>query len=276
MVKDIVPGSGGSTPSGLIVAGNKIIFTANDGINGDEVWRSDGTTAGTVMVQNIVTPGGSRPGNYTLSGTNIFATVTTEEYGTELWVANTATVLPLTLLEFNGRLINGNGALTWKTTDEQNTASFDIERSTDGRTYTAIRNTAAFNSPGVHQYYYTDYNIVSLGSPVVYYRLKQKDMDGRATYSRIVALSVDNSRSIVLFYPNPVINEANLTITVNKPEKLQGRIIDNAGRVVKQQQWDLSAGSTSLPVDIKGLARGMYWLELKGETINDRKGFVKQ
>lgn len=79
-----------------------------------------------------------------------------------------------------------------------------------------------------------------------------------------------------MFYPNPVINEANLTITVNKPEKLQGRIIDNAGRVVKQQQWDIPAGSTSLPVDVKGLAKGMYWLELKGITINEKRPFIRQ
>ena len=191
-------------------------------------------------------------------------------------MANTAAVLPLALLEFNGRLINGNGALSWKTTNEQNSISFDIERSVDGRTYTAIGNVAAFNTPGVHQYNYTDNNIVSLAVPVVYYRLKQKDIDGRSTYSRIVALPVDNSRSIVLFYPNPVINEASLTITVNKPEKLWGRIIDNAGRVVKQQQWDIPAGSTSLPVDVKGLARGMYWLELKGVAIDEKRPFIRQ
>jgi hypothetical protein len=38
----------------------------------------------------------------------------------------------------------------------------------------------------------------------------------------------------------------------------------------------LSPGTTSLTVDIKGLASGMYYLELKGETINERTQFIKQ
>jgi N-acetylneuraminic acid mutarotase len=194
----------------------------------------------------------------------------------DMWkLSNVLITLPLHLLEFNGRLQNGNALLNWKTENEQNTSFFEIERSTDGRNYTAVGNIVASNQPGFHNYDYADDNVTALGVPVVYYRLKQKDTDGRFTYSRIVALSIDNSRNIVLFYPNPVINEANLTITVSKQDKVQVRIIDNAGRIIKQQQWNVSAGSTTLPVDVNGLTKGIYFLELKGKTINERKQFVK-
>jgi N-acetylneuraminic acid mutarotase len=183
--------------------------------------------------------------------------------------------LPLHLLEFNGRLQNNYALLIWKTENEQNTSYFEIERSTDGRNYIAVGNIAAFSQPGIHQYNYTDNDIVSLGVPVVYYRLKQKDKDGRFTWSRIVALSIDNSKNLILIYPNPVINEANLTITVNKKEKVQVRIIDNTGRIIKQQQMNLTEGSNALSLDVSGLTKGIYFLELKGETVNERKQFVK-
>jgi N-acetylneuraminic acid mutarotase len=183
--------------------------------------------------------------------------------------------LPLHLLEFNGRLQNGNAMLNWKTENEQNVSHFEMERSTDGRNYTAIANVAALNQPGVHNYNYTDNNISALTIPVVYYRLKQKDIDGGFTYSRIVALPVDNSKNLVLFYPNPAINEASLTITIAKQDKVQLRITDNTGRIIKQQQLNPPAGSTSLPVDVSGLTKGIYFLELKGQTVNERKQFVK-
>ncbi|WP_276504210.1 T9SS type A sorting domain-containing protein [Terrimonas pollutisoli] len=189
---------------------------------------------------------------------------------------NDAFPLPLSLLEFKGRLINSSSLLTWKTTDEENTHSFDIERSTDGRTYITIGNIAAVNQPGVHQYHFTDNDITSLSASVIYYRLKQTDIDGRFTYSKIIALPIDYKKHIVLFYPNPVSNDANLTITIDGPEQVCSRIIDNAGKIVRQQQWNLSSGSTSLSIDIKRLANGMYYLELKGETINERKPFIKQ
>jgi trimeric autotransporter adhesin len=109
----------------------------------------------------------------------------------------------------------------------------------------------------------------------VYYRLKQTTATGKFVYSRIVALSI-NGKNIVLLYPNPVKDEASLVISVNKAQQLQCRIIDNAGKLIKQLQWKLAIGSTSLPVDVSNLSAGTYYLELKGETIHEVKRFVKQ
>lgn len=39
-----------SYPRNLVRAGRHVVFTANDGVNGRQLWATDGTTAGTVMV----------------------------------------------------------------------------------------------------------------------------------------------------------------------------------------------------------------------------------
>ena len=52
MVKDIDSGGSGN-PSNFAVMGNTLYFTANDGTNGNELWKSDGTTSGTMMVTDI-------------------------------------------------------------------------------------------------------------------------------------------------------------------------------------------------------------------------------
>lgn len=183
--------------------------------------------------------------------------------------------LPVTNLEFNGRLLNKDADIRWKTTDEFNTRSFDLERSIDGRAYNVISNTTAANRPGVHQYSYIDNNIESLNVPVVYYRLKQVDVDGKFKYSGIVALSIKKA-TIVIIYPNPVAEKASITISVGKPEKVQLRLVDNMGRVVKQQQLNLSANSTSLSLDVSDLPKAVYYLELKGDTVNEHKQLIKQ
>lgn len=190
-------------------------------------------------------------------------------FGNKAYVA-----LPVTLLDFNGQLSGNNGILSWKTENEQSSAYAAIERSTDGYNYTVIDKVASFNTMGTHQYNYTDSNINILGAPIVYYRLRLTALNGSFTYSGKIALGIDNAAT-VLFYPNPVTDKANLIFRLDKPEQVTGRVLDYSGRLIKQLQWNLVAGSTSVAVDFNGLAKGMYVLELKGKTINEHKQFSK-
>ena len=56
MVADIAPGSGDSNPGftgGMVSHEGKVWFNADDGVTGRELWVSDGTAAGTMMVADI-------------------------------------------------------------------------------------------------------------------------------------------------------------------------------------------------------------------------------
>jgi ELWxxDGT repeat protein len=60
-VRDINPGASGSNAASLTAAGDRLYFSANDGVNGDELWTTMGTTATTVMVDDLNTSGSSSP-----------------------------------------------------------------------------------------------------------------------------------------------------------------------------------------------------------------------
>jgi len=99
LVKDINPGGNymvpfGSFPENLTAVGNTLFFNADDGVNGEELWKSDGTEAGTVLVRDI-RPGSygsysysSSPDNLTAVGNTLFFTAFDDVNGEELWKSN--------------------------------------------------------------------------------------------------------------------------------------------------------------------------------------------
>jgi ELWxxDGT repeat protein len=53
LVKDIAPGEWWSSPSGFAYLNGAVYFTATDNVHGYELWKTDGTNAGTVMVKDV-------------------------------------------------------------------------------------------------------------------------------------------------------------------------------------------------------------------------------
>ena len=53
LLVDINPGAAAGLPDHLVSSGGLLLFGANDGVHGYELWRSDGTEAGSFMVKDI-------------------------------------------------------------------------------------------------------------------------------------------------------------------------------------------------------------------------------
>ena len=191
------------------------------------------------------------------------------------FVQTPSAVLPLKLLQFNGNLVQDDAKLKWVTENESGTDKFLIERSTDAEHFVAVGNVKANNTTATNTYYFTDPKIDALGALVIFYRLKQVDIDGRFVYSPVISLRLADKAAATI-YPNPAVSQTNLMVTVDKADEVQGRLVDNAGRVMKQFYWKLQAGKTILPIDVSNLAKGVYYLSLKGNIINNELKLIKQ
>ena len=85
-LSDVHSATAGSSPANLTAVGSTLFFTADNGSSGRELWKSDGTPAGTVQVADInLGPAGSNPGGLTNLAGTLYFSANDGTTGAELW-----------------------------------------------------------------------------------------------------------------------------------------------------------------------------------------------
>ena len=219
----------------------------------------DGTT-GQLRVQ---TPANLRPGTYTLNIT------TTDLYGGVTTQPVTFTIgnnpLPVTLVAFTASAVaNRDARLSWTTASEVNNDHFAVERSFDGTSFTLIGTVAGHGTTSAASTYaLTDAGVAAKASGPVYYRLRQVDYNGAASYSPVRSLSFTQAAMVSLsLYPNPAPASTQLDLRqLPTTATYQVLLLDATGRTVGQ--WTLGGGQVQ-PLDVHELATGAYLLRVSG------------
>ncbi|MCC6286880.1 MAG: T9SS type A sorting domain-containing protein [Chitinophagaceae bacterium] len=174
-------------------------------------------------------------------------------------------ILPLTWLDFTAVNCSNNVCLEWKTTNELNTAYFDVERSADGIAFEKIGNVPSANKPGEHTYNLKDYTPFY---GINYYRIKQTDKDGAYTFSKIVNVNI-NAAGVARLTPNPANNYFVLK-GILKAEKID--VFNISGQLVKQ--WTSVAGNQQL--NISNLQPGIYIIKVIADKNETSHKLIKQ
>ncbi|KHJ39000.1 hypothetical protein PBAC_08650 [Pedobacter glucosidilyticus] len=185
-------------------------------------------------------------------------------------ISQDVSVLPLNLLSFTGKLneFNKQVELKWITTSEVNTKNFEVQESTDGKNFSVVGTVAAKNTSGIHNYSFT---VNTNKSGVLYYKLRQIDLDGQFQFSDVIA--VEKNGSLLTVYPNPA--EDNLTVTIpegNTAASIAIYALD--GKMVYSKS--VSANELISNINISTLNTGIYTLVLnKGKESLSQK-FIKK
>jgi VCBS repeat-containing protein len=241
-----------------------------------------GSPTGTLIVPGQVIPYAQRGAVYyvangsanTMSTAFTYTAVDSEGAGSNntatYTVPLTVSPLPVVLTAFTARPSGSSALLDWATASEKNNAYFSVERSRTGlpTDFVAIGQLAGQgNTAAAHTYRFSDPNAAATGN-TVYYRLRQVDVDGTATYSPVRAVAFGTAagagcRASLALFPNPVA-AASTTLdlgTLPVTATYQVRLLDATGRT--SRQWAL-AGGQAQPLDLDGLVPGTYLLLVSG------------
>ncbi|MCE7044420.1 T9SS type A sorting domain-containing protein [Dyadobacter sp. CY312] len=182
--------------------------------------------------------------------------------------------LPVTLTVFKVVKEGSTALLSWRTTEETNADRFEIERSTDAKTWKHIGEKIAYNGGTA----VTDYSFVdhTPESGINYYRLKMIDFDNTYSHSRVQSLSFDQSAVALVVYPNPVSERLYLKDVEGKTLSMGSvtglSVVNSQGYIVLRSTGSVSSEG----LDVRHLPTGMYTVSitLANGTLSTHKLIV--
>ncbi len=189
------------------------------------------------------------------------------------------TTLPVKLESFNAFLTSSSKVdLKWATASEINVSHFVVEKSYDGVVFGEAATVFAYGNTTTKMNYAAADNIANTTSPVIYYRLRSVDIDGKTSYSeiRIIRLSKQTDNTVtILTYPNPAINELRITIPANwQNKKVVYELFSANGQAAKKVETSSSSQTETL--NISSLKSGFYIVKVSCGVETAQQKIVKQ
>lgn len=244
---------------GVGAADKLVVAHFNSGTNR---WESAKGTTGTEL-----TPGNTATGSVTSEVLSSFSPFT---FG-----AVPGSPLPVYLVNFNAKKVSATAAkLDWAITASSNPDRFEVLRSEDGSSFSAIGTVKA----AAQQLTFT-FQDNQLPKKTTYYQLRMIDQQGVVMMSKIVSVFNNGEGWLInSMMPTLVTSQAKLNISASSRANIRLAVTDMYGRIVHQQQSALSAGSQDVWLNLSTLPAGAY--QVTGILENGVKTgsirFVKQ
>jgi hypothetical protein len=185
--------------------------------------------------------------------------------------SGSANPLPVTWAYFTAKKTDGGNQLDWGTASEKNTSHFEIEYSVDGSNFIAMNNkiNAAGNSAHLLEYRC----IHKLSPPLIYYRIKQIDLDGLYDYSKTIILKNKDvtSKNFIKVLPSYVQGQEPLTIQgyeSNMPFVFY-EIINGQGQRILSDKIPTIDGYFHHSLSLEMYPTGLYYLRVFNSDLDN-------
>ncbi len=182
-------------------------------------------------------------------------------------ISNIVHTLNVKYRSFNAYAINNTSVtVSWVTEAETNNDHFEIERSFDQKNFSTVA--LVFGQEGntneSNKYNFTDKAKDLSSHKVIYYRLKQIDIDGQVTYSVVKMVRFNATiQSFVQVYPNPYVEKVNVNFISDDDGNAELRMINAKGQVVASKKASILNGNNNLELtNLSSQTSGLYVIQV--------------
>jgi hypothetical protein len=196
--------------------------------------------------------------------------------GTLAALAEVTDNVPVELSSFSAFALKNGVKLEWVTASELNNNGFEIERSLNTQADFITIGFVEGNgtTTDINNYSYTD-RLELTGIHKIYYRLKQIDYDGTASYSNVVNVDVNIPNGFVLNqnYPNPFNPSTKISYSIKTDAFVTIKVYDFLGNEVNTLvNQTKPLGNYELTFDASNLPSGTYFYTLRaGDFVATKK-----
>jgi len=172
-------------------------------------------------------------------------------------------LLPVELVDFNSRVNNQSIQLNWRTASEEMNAGFELQRSTNGKSFQTLTFIEGKGTTNEQQEYSFEDKELDAGQ-LYYYRLKQIDFDGRFEYSEVITAQLERASKTGTFFPNPSINgQTILSYSAITEGQLSTQVYDATGKILFKENQKVIKGNNQLDFDFSDLGTGMFFVKME-------------
>ncbi len=167
-------------------------------------------------------------------------------------------VLPLQWISFTAQRQMDNVLLSWRTGSEQNTKDFIIQHRTNGVDWNTIETMPAAGNSTVTKSYSYLHSLPATGSN--FYRIQQRDIDGRSNYSSIQSIRLFAERTTFVVIDNPV-TRGILQVKLNAAAVLC--LYDSNAKLLYKKEVNVGTEW----IDVSGYMKGIYLLKADKQVV---------
>lgn len=192
----------------------------------------------------------------------------------EMYNVSALSALPVKMTSFTADMRNKAAELSWTTENEVRNHYYIVERSSNGVRFDSIGMVMGRNNTSAFTYTFTDKQMLN-GNNM--YRIRQIDLDGATTYSKVITVKNMNAADGFKVFPSAATTQINFSTAVAKSTAVQVIVADAAGRVLHQSNRILTAGSNQQSVSLDTFNKGVYYLVVRDAegSINQTTSFIK-